>query len=147
MVAPVHSESVSNFRTVSIHPQIQRIKSVALVEFPRARTLSGVLDFLAMQTVILPSGSSGLALAFDQKRFQVVAPPEVPQVSQHYLVDSPPLADPIRGKRVLVIVSDLTRPTGTAAEISFLFGTGLHRSLNPADKVTKLDHRPAGGRK
>ena len=119
-----------------------------------------------MQTVTLPYGSSGLALSFDSNRFQVVAPPEVPQVSQEFLVDSPPLSDLSRGKRVLVIVSDLTRPTGSleflpplletmsgAAGISLLFATGLHRPLKEADKIAivgekvyrsypMLDHRP-----
>ena len=76
-----------------------------------------------MQTVTLPYGSSGLALSFDLQRFKVVAPPEVPQVSQQFLVDSPPLSDLIRGKRVVVIVSDLTRPTGSLEFLPSLLET------------------------
>src|SRR6476469_8847763 len=101
-----------------------------------------------MQTIALPYGGSALALSFDSNRFHVVVPPEVPQVSERFLIDSPPLSDLLSGKRVLVIVSDLTRPTGSlqflpplletmnaAASISFLFATGLHRPLNEADKI------------
>lgn len=102
-----------------------------------------------MQSVSLPYGSSGFALSFDPERFEVIAPPEGPQSTpRQFLIDSPPLADIARAKRVLLIVSDLTRPTGSleflpplleslssAKEIAFLFATGLHRPLKDEDKV------------
>ena len=67
-----------------------------------------------MQTVTLPYGSSGFALSFDPERFQVVAPADAPSTSEEqFLIDSPPLPQLARGKRVLLIVSDLTRPTGS----------------------------------
>src|SRR5262249_29259607 len=92
---------------------------------------------------------SGFALSFDPERFQVLAPPDVSKTSaEQFLVDSPPLPDCISGRRVLLIVSDLTRPTGSleflprllgqmqgAKEIAFLFATGLHRPLKDADKL------------
>lgn len=102
-----------------------------------------------MQTVHLPYGSTGFALSFDPERFQVVAPPEQPKTSEaQFLIDSPPLSQLIRGLRVLLIVSDLTRPTGTleflppllrelqpAKEVAFLFAAGLHRPLKDEDKI------------
>lgn len=119
-----------------------------------------------MQTVSLPYGSSGFALSFDPERFEIVAPPEVPHSTKQFLIDSPPLEEIARGKRVLLIVSDLTRPTGTleflppllesirgASKVAFLFATGLHRPLKDADKIAivgetifkaypMLDHYP-----
>jgi nickel-dependent lactate racemase len=102
-----------------------------------------------MQTITLPYGSTGFALSFDPERFQVVAPTEVPPTPEaQFLIDSPPLSRLSPGKRVLLIVSDLTRPTGTlqflppllkelgaAKEIAFLFATGLHRPLKDEDKI------------
>lgn len=102
-----------------------------------------------MQSVSLPYGSSGFALSFDPERFEVVAPPEGPHATQQqFLIDSPPLADIARAKRVLMILSDLTRPTGSlqflpplleslsgSAKAAFLFATGLHRPLKDEDKI------------
>ena len=119
-----------------------------------------------MQTVSLPYGSSGFALSFDPERFEIVAPPEVPHSTKQFLIDSQPLEEIARGKRVLLIVSDLTRPTGSqeflppllesirgASKVAFLFATGLHRPLKDADKIAivgetisksypMLDHYP-----
>ena len=65
-----------------------------------------------MQTISLPYGSTGFAWSFDPERFQVLAPADVSQTSEEqFLVDSPAL--PSRNRRVLLIVSDLTRPTGS----------------------------------
>jgi nickel-dependent lactate racemase len=102
-----------------------------------------------MQTVTLPYGRSAFAFSFDPERFQVVVPREASQSArQDFLIESPPLADIGRGRRVLLIVSDLTRPTGSleflpllmqqlqsASETAFLFSTGLHRPLGAEDKV------------
>ncbi len=102
-----------------------------------------------MQTVSLPYGSTGFAMSFDPERFQVVAPADASNsTDQQFLIDSPPLTQRIPGRRVLVIVSDLTRPTGTlqflppllkdlsaAGEVAFLFATGLHRPLKDPDKI------------
>ena len=102
-----------------------------------------------MQTVTLPCGSTGFAMSFDPERFQVVAPVDFSPISQEpLLVDSPPLSEIARNRRVLLIVSDLTRPTGSlqflppllndlenAANIAFLFATGLHRPLKDDDKI------------
>lgn len=120
-----------------------------------------------MQTVSLPYGSAGFALSFDPGRFEIVVPPDVPHApQQQFLIDSPPISELVQGKRVLLIVSDLTRPTGSleflppllesmsgAAKIAFLFATGLHRPLKDDDKIAivgksifwsypMLDHRP-----
>jgi nickel-dependent lactate racemase len=103
-----------------------------------------------MQTISLPYGSTGFALSFDPERFQVLAPADVSKTSEkQFLVDSPALPELSRNRRVLLIVSDLTRPTGSreflppllrqldgAREIAFLFATGLHRPLKDADKIT-----------
>jgi len=102
-----------------------------------------------MQTVSLPYGSTGFAMSFDLERFQVLAPADASTASEeHFLVDSPPLYELSRGRRVLLIVSDLTRPTGSlqflppllrelnvASEIACLFATGLHRPLSESDKI------------
>jgi len=119
-----------------------------------------------MQAVTLPYGGSGVALSFDPGRFQVVAPPDESQSRDQVLIDSPPLSEVVRGKRALVIVSDLTRPTGSrqflppllaemqsASKIALLFATGLHRPLKDEDKIAivgedifrsypMLDHLP-----
>lgn len=120
-----------------------------------------------MQTISLPYGSSGYPLRFDPQRFEIVAPPDLKRPEQQqFLVDSPPISDISRGKSVLLIVSDLTRPTGSlqflpplierlsgAARIAVLFATGLHRPLSDADKIAivgekifksypMLDHEP-----
>lgn len=103
-----------------------------------------------MQTVSLPYGSTGFAMSFDPERFQVLSPAGVPKTSEErFLIDSPPLPELAAGRRVLLIVSDLTRPTGSveflppllqqldrAKQIDFLFATGLHRPLKDADKIT-----------
>src|SRR5262245_50786766 len=103
-----------------------------------------------MQTVSLPYGSAGFAMSFNSERFQVVAPVDVASISQaQLLVDSPPLPELARNRRVLLIVSDLTRPTGSlqflppllkdltgAREIAVLFATGLHRPLKDEDKIS-----------
>jgi lactate racemase len=103
-----------------------------------------------MQTVSLPYGSTGFAMSFAPERFQLVAPVDVTTASEEQLlVDSPPLAEIAANRSVLIIVSDLTRPTGSlqflprllnelraATHIGFLFSTGLHRPLKDEDKIT-----------
>src|SRR4030095_14369625 len=103
-----------------------------------------------MQTVSLPYGSTGFAMSFAPERFQVVAPVDVITASEEQLlVDSPPLAEIAANRSVLIIVSDLTRPTGSlqflppllnelraATRIGILFSTGLHRPLKDEDKIT-----------
>src|SRR5438094_5794021 len=102
-----------------------------------------------MQTISLPYGSTGFAMSFNPERFQVLAPSDATQASdQRFLIHSPPLAEIIAGRRVLLIVSDLTRPTGSVEflppllkqlqlvkEAGFLFATGLHRPLKDSDKI------------
>ena len=120
-----------------------------------------------MKDVSLAYGNSAFTFTFDPARFQLVVPHQGPgSGSEVHLIDSPPLVDLARGKRVLLIVSDLTRPTGTreflpqllnqlggAAAVRFLFATGLHRPLDDGDKVAivgedvfrayaMLDHEP-----
>jgi nickel-dependent lactate racemase len=123
-----------------------------------------------MEQVSLGYGSSEMSFEFDASRFRVV----VPEVStdsaadpaSEHLIDSDPLDERCRGKRVLVIVSDLTRPTGSreflpgllrqlkaASSIRLLFATGIHRPLEDVDKIQivgpdvfdqypMLDHEP-----
>lgn len=123
-----------------------------------------------MGTLRLAYGSSHFSLNFDASRFHVIAPEESePEPAHERLVDSAPLEDVARGKRVLVIVSDLTRPTGAreflpgllrslegASVVRFLFATGLHRPLDDRDKAAivgdeilsaypMLDHEPESG--
>src|SRR5579871_6703124 len=102
-----------------------------------------------MQTISLPYGSTGFALSFDPERFQVLAPADVSRTSEEpFLIDSAPLPELIRDRRVLLIVSDLTRPTGSreflpgllrqldgSRDVAFLFATGLHRPLKDTDKI------------
>lgn len=129
-----------------------------------------MLAYGSMADLSLAYGDSCFSLAFDSDRFRVIAPErESFETVEEYLIDSPPLSECATGKRVLVIVSDLTRPTGAreflpgllsqldrAAEIRFLFATGLHRPLGNEDKVAivgsdifktypMLDHRPHTG--
>ncbi len=123
-----------------------------------------------MADVSLAYGDSGFFLPFDSDQFKVIAPErESAQSVEEHLIDSPPLAECASGKRVLVIVSDLTRSTGAreflpglltqldrAAEVRFLFATGLHRPLGDEDKIAivgsdifktypMLDHHPDTG--
>ena len=123
-----------------------------------------------MRELRLAYGSSHFSLTFGATRLTVVAPEESdPGPAHERLIDSAPIEDVARGKRVLVIVSDLTRPTGTreflpdmlrrlesAAAVRFLFATGLHRPLDASDKATivgddvfsaypMLDHEPESG--
>ena len=123
-----------------------------------------------MKDVSLAYGDSGFSLPLDPDRFRVIAPEtESAHAVREHLIDSPPLSDCASGKRVLVIVSDLTRPTGAreflpgllshldrADQVRFLFATGLHRPLEDEDKMAivgskifqtypMLDHRPDAG--
>ena len=102
-----------------------------------------------MQTVSLPYGSTGFAMSFAPERFQVVAPVDIVAAAEEkLLIDSPPLAEIAANRSVLIIVSDLTRPTGSlqflppllhdlraAARVGILFSTGLHRPLKDEDKI------------
>ena len=134
---------------------------------PGLWSLLPVLAYESMKDVSLAYGSSAFPLTIDPDRFRVVAPLEdALSAGEEHLIESPPLADLARGKRVLLIVSDLTRPTGTreflpgilaqlgaAAVVRFLFATGLHRPLDDEDKIAivgedvfkaypMLDHEP-----
>lgn len=127
-----------------------------------------------MNRVLLGYGESGFGFDFDTAQFEVVVPPDGAGDAgdgpfEELLIDSVPLVDRSRGRRVLVIVSDLTRPTGTreflprllpqlegAARVRFLFATGIHRPLDAEDKArlvggdlcrayAMLDHEPESG--
>ena len=126
-----------------------------------------MLAYESMESVSLAYGNSAFPFTFDPTRFRLVVPHEgPPSGTEEHLIESPPLADLARGRRVLLIVSDLTRPTGTreflplllgqlggAAAVRFLFATGLHRPLDDGDKIAivgedvfraypMLDHEP-----
>ena len=126
-----------------------------------------MLAYESMTDVSLAYGNTAFPFTFDPTRFRVVVPHEgPPSGTEEHLIESPPLADLARGRRVLLIVSDLTRPTGTreflpqllgqlggAAAVRFLFATGLHRPLDDGDKIAivgedvfraypMLDHEP-----
>ena len=126
-----------------------------------------------MRDISLAIGDRAEPFRFDPSRFAVLRPPEGPtpgaNTFEEHLVDSPPLDELSRGRRVLVVVSDLTRPTGAqeflprlmealqpAAGVRFIFSTGIHRPLTPEEKSRivgpdlvrenrMLDHDPESG--
>ena len=81
-----------------------------------------------MAVVSLAYGDSGFSLPLDPDRFRVIVPERESALAvREHLIDSPPLSECASGKRVLVIVSDLTRPTGAR---EFLRGVGFTQRLN-----------------
>jgi nickel-dependent lactate racemase len=128
---------------------------------------------MLMRTIALACGDSLQSFSFEPERFTVLDAPETGNDDRtrldERLVGSPPLPELCRGKRVLVVVSDLTRPTGTreflprllaqlerAATVKFIYSTGIHRPLEPEEKsrivgpdvfraYPMLDHDPERG--
>jgi len=118
-----------------------------------------------MPTIELGYGSRHLDFAYDDGRFEVLAPT---QANLHPLsdaeinaaldapIDSPSLADQIAaGDTVLIVVSDATRATGSAqivnllvrrliengiaaGDIAIIFATGIHRAVRPDEKAHLL---------
>jgi len=125
-----------------------------------------------MPTISLAWGSTTTPMDCDPSQWSVIQPTTAGPVSgdfEEHRTGTEPLERRAEGKRVLVIVSDLTRPTGTlqflprllpqlegASRIRFLFATGIHRPLDDGDKVAivgqdvfdhypMLDHEPESG--
>jgi nickel-dependent lactate racemase len=118
-----------------------------------------------MPIIELGYGREPINFEYDASRFEVLAPVEA---TAHPLsdveigaafdapIDSPPLDDVIApGGRVLIVVSDATRATGSAqiinllvrrliqngiqpGEIAIIFATGIHRAVRPDEKSELL---------
>ena len=118
-----------------------------------------------MPIIELGYGHSAKSFDYDASRFEVLAPVAA---TTHPLsdveigaafdapIDSPPLDDVIAaGDRVLIVVSDATRATGSAqivnllvrrliqngiqsGEIAIIFATGIHRAVRPDEKSELL---------
>src|SRR6266404_3608411 len=118
-----------------------------------------------MPIIELGYGHSAKTYEYDSSRFEVLAPAAA---TTHPLSDveigaafdapiaSPPLDDVIAaGDRVLIVVSDATRATGSAqivnllvrrliqngiqsGEIAIIFATGIHRAVRPNEKAELL---------
>ncbi len=118
-----------------------------------------------MPIIELGYGHSAKTFEYDSSRFEVLAPVAA---TTHPLsdveigaafdapIDSPPLDDVIAaGDRVLIVVSDATRATGSAqivnllvrrliqngiqsGEIAIIFATGIHRAVRPNEKAELL---------
>ena len=118
-----------------------------------------------MPIIELGYGHSAKTFEYDSCRFEVLAPVAA---TTHPLsdveigaafdapIDSPPLDDVIAaGDRVLIVVSDATRATGSAqivnllvrrliqngiqsGEIAIIFATGIHRAVRPDEKSELL---------
>src|SRR5260221_9333403 len=118
-----------------------------------------------MPIIELGYGHSAKTFDYDSSRFEVLAPVAA---TTHPLsdveigaafdapIDSPPLDDVIAaGDRVLIVVSDATRATGSAqivnllvrrliqngiepSSIAIIFATGIHRPVRPGEKAELL---------
>jgi nickel-dependent lactate racemase len=118
-----------------------------------------------MPIIDLGYGDTAITFEYDAARFEVLAPVEA---TAHPLsdveigsafdapIDSLPLDDVIApGDRVLIVVSDATRATGSAqivnllvrrliqngiqpGEIVIIFATGIHRAVRPDEKLQLL---------
>ena len=118
-----------------------------------------------MPIIELGYGRSTIKFWYDASRFDVLAPTEEPAhplsdveigAALDNPIDSPPLDDLISADdRVLIVVSDATRATGSAqivnllvrrliqngiapAEIAIIFATGIHRAVRPDEKAELL---------
>jgi nickel-dependent lactate racemase len=120
---------------------------------------------MIMPIIALGYGRASIEYDYDDSRFEVLAAGEE---SSHPLsdeaigaaldapIDSPPLDDLIApGDRVLIVVSDATRATGSAqivnllvrrliqngsapGDIAIIFATGIHRPVRPDEKAELL---------
>src|SRR5438552_17087824 len=118
-----------------------------------------------MSTIELGYGRGSIDFDYDAAQFDVLARPQsdtrplsVAEIGAAIdaPIDSPPLEDQIAaGDRVLIVVSDATRATGSAqiinllvrrliqngvssGDIAIIFATGIHRAVRPDEKVELL---------
>lgn len=118
-----------------------------------------------MGKIELGYGRQAISLAYENARFEVLAPVESDERSLtdneidaalDAPIDSPPLDELIEsGDSVLIVVSDATRATGSAqiinllvrrliqngiqpGEIAIIFATGIHRAVRPEEKIELL---------
>lgn len=140
-------------------------RQTALRQFQIEKTTSLKVVLNNMPTIELGYGRESINYEYDETRFGVLAADED---AAHPLsdaeigaalddpIDSPPLNDLIPpGVRVLIIVSDGTRATGSAqiinllvrrliqngsapGDIAIIFATGIHRAVRPDEKAELL---------
>ena len=118
-----------------------------------------------MSPIALGYGSEQIEFDYDSPRFHVLAPPTdasppLTDVEINAALDAPIASPPLEelithGDRVLIVVSDATRATGSAqvvnllvrrliengvsaGEIAIIFATGIHRPVRPAEKTQLL---------
>src|SRR5205809_335235 len=118
-----------------------------------------------MPTIQLGYGRGTIQFDYDPARFEILRPQETRRraltdaeiaVALETPIDSPPLDQVIQsGDRVLIVVSDATRATGSAqiinllvrrliqngvssGDIAIIFATGIHRAVRAEEKAELL---------